>query len=122
MESIRGANYEKIRHLWNANIKSTKESTVLTKRELKQLLNLPQNDCARECIRYAVYKTSNLTPTGARKCMVWRTRATHVDECIQESLPIRKAFEEQVSVRLEAALGVEELKTRGKWLLYQLRL
>lgn len=85
--------------------------TINGKDELKQLLSLARSDSARECIRYAVYKVSNLTPTGARKKYGMENmekRAARVEECMEESLAIRKAFEEQVSMRLEAALGVEE--------------
>ena len=108
MERIGGADYVKIHGLWNANTECAAHtvSNGLSKAQVKQLLNLAQSDRERKTIRYAVYKSSNLTPTGARKVYDFDRmgeQAVCVEACMQQALEIKKAFEEQLSIQLTAA-------------------
>lgn len=81
------------------------------------MLNLAQSDREKECIRYAVFKISNLTPPGAKKMYGFENmgkRSANVEECIQQALDITKSFKELVSVRLIAAVGVESSEDEGE--------
>ena len=67
----------------------------MTKIELKQLLMIATTEKERECIRYAVYKASNLTPTQAKLHFgldSMKSRALKVQECIDEVKKIDKAY------------------------------
>ena len=102
MERIVGADYVKIHQLWNANTEYA-AYTVLSKAQVKQLLNLAQNDQEREVIRYAVFKSS---PTATRKVYGFQNmgeQGAQVERCMQEAADIKKAFEVQMSVQLEVA-------------------
>ena len=86
-------------------------SDGLSKAHVKQLLSLAQSDRKRALIRYAVFKSSNLTPTAAQNIYGFQNmgeRAAHVERCMQEASDIKRAFEEQMSVQLEVALTLDE--------------
>lgn len=67
----------------------------------------------RECIRYAIYKTSGATPTEACRLFGFenmRARASHVDTCIKEMQEIYEAVESLVHIQeqaLQDTLGFE---------------
>ena len=59
----------------------------------------------RECLRYAVYRASGLTPAGARKHFGMENlaqRSSRVEDCIKEVEKIREACEELAQLRLKA--------------------
>ena len=104
-ESTKGADYQKIRQILSANIKSSSLSSTLTKKDVKQLLGLAQSDRERECLRYAIFKSSGLTPSGARRKFGFERmaeRSAEVERCIKETEEIRRSCEELASVRLKA--------------------
>ena len=60
----------------------------------------------RECLRYAVYRASGLTLTGARKHFGMENmaqRSSRVEDCIREVEKISEACEELAQLRLKAA-------------------
>lgn len=93
MEKISGLNYSAIIG-FIANQKPKRE-VGMTKTELKQLLVIATTEKERECIRYAVYKASNLTPTQAKLHFgldSMKSRALKVQECIDEVKEIDEAY------------------------------
>lgn len=93
MEKVNGLNYSAI-ITFIANQKPKRE-VGMTKSELKELLKIATAEKERECIRYAVYKASNLTPTQAKLHLGldnMKSRALRVEECIDEVKQIDEAY------------------------------
>lgn len=71
------------------------------------LLSLAQSDRERECIRYAVFKTSGMSASKAR-CQYgferMRERSTRVEEAVVEVQQIRETVDEIAKVRSKAQL------------------
>ena len=81
----------------------------MTKTELKQLLMVAITEKERECIRYAVYKASNLTPTQAKLHFgldSMKSRALKVQKCIDEVKEIDGAYSDFAHTQ-ELALTVK---------------
>ena len=86
-------------HFLNARCSNatTKTPPNLSKCELKQLLSLAQSDRERECIRFAAYKASGLSATGARKhwgMVNEAQRVKQISECIEETRDIRMCVDD----------------------------
>lgn len=58
MEKIEGLDYGQLANFLSKNIEQLSRKQGITKEELKQLLRITQSERERECIRYAIYKTS----------------------------------------------------------------
>lgn len=74
----------------------------MTKEELKELLSLADSDKERECIRYAVFKSSGVTQTTARRTLgleKMNERCKKVDTCISEAQQIRKIVDDMALLR-----------------------
>ena len=71
MEILPGCDhiYQKIIDFYLESVQWASETATpaMTKDHLRQLLTLAQSDRERECIKYAVYKSSGLTPSAARR-------------------------------------------------------
>lgn len=79
----------------------------MTKDDLKNLLCLAQSDGERECIKYAVFKSSGLTPTAARKFYGFQDvtkRIEKVEQALSEALHIRKAIQDLAEMKDKAIL------------------
>ncbi len=70
MEYIHDVNYINLAQFFESSGAFNKAVNTpnVSKEELKQLLSIAQSDRERECLRYAVYRASGLTPTAARRC------------------------------------------------------
>lgn len=71
---------------------STSKNKGISKEEMKSLFLISQNARERECIRYAVCKSLNLTQSEARRKYGFENmdeRSRHVEECIHEAKEIR---------------------------------
>ena len=68
---------------------------------LKQLLRITQTERERECIRYAIYKTSGATPTEARQLYGFENTRL-VDTCIKEMKEIYEAAESLAHIQEQA--------------------
>ena len=78
----------------NTKLSQSKAQRGFSKDELKQLLSIAQSEREKECIRYAAYKASSITPSQARRKFgleSMRTRAVRVETCIQEAQEIQVA-------------------------------
>ena len=83
----------------------TSNQQAMSKEELKHLLSITQSDRERECVRYAVFKASGVTPSVARRIYGFdnmRERAKEVEACIAEAQKIREAVDELATARAQA--------------------
>ena len=72
------------------------------------LLRLAQSDRERECIKYAVCKTSGISATGARRLYGFENMDEHssrVEQAIAEVQQIYEVIEDIASIRDKAALA-----------------
>lgn len=80
--------------MFNSSISPQK--THISRKEIKSLLSLAVSDRERELLRYTIYKTSGLTPSGARQHFGFQKmneRSQRVEECIEEAYRIREAID-----------------------------
>ena len=80
---------------------------VMERSCVKMLLNLAQSDRERQCIRYAVFKASGITPTQARRIYGFDSisqSASKVDEAIHDAQKIREAIQDISAIQDEALL------------------
>ena len=108
LEKIHGADFTKIGTVINSLALSFKEANpmVMEKSCVKMLLNLAQSDRERQCIRYAVFKASGITPTQARRMYGFDSicqSASKVEEAIHDAQNIREAIQD-ISVIQDQAL------------------
>ena len=94
------------------NVKQLSRKQGITKEELKQLLTITQSERERECIRYAIYKSSGATPTKARRLYGFQNmeaRAAHVETCIkaQEIYEAVESLTQNQDQALLDTLGIE---------------
>ena len=105
MELVKGVNYRRICNVLESSRKKSVHSTsCITKTELRELLRLAQSDRERECLKYAVFKGSGLTPTAARRELGLENmgkRVTHMVDCIQQAAEIERSFEELAQIRAQ---------------------
>ena len=67
MEKYHGTDYAKMGTILNGLANTlTPKGTSLEKSMVKILLSITQSDRERECVRYAIYKASGMTPTAIR--------------------------------------------------------
>lgn len=83
----------KIQQMLSTQLKKSPSLTsTLNKQDVKQLLNLAQSNCEKECLRYAIYKGSGMTSSAARKQLGFERmaeRSAEVERCIKEAEEIR---------------------------------
>ena len=112
MEKFSQVNYQSLqRILEEAWLNSSQQSVAIGKPEVTQLLKFAQSDREQDTIRYALYKASDLTPTGARRELGLQdmsSRSTEIEECIEHCMNIHKEFDQIVSTRLKFALNMYE--------------
>ena len=89
MELVKGADYVKIQQMLTTQLKKSPSLTsTLNKQDVKQLLNLAQSNCEKECLRYAIFKASGMTSSAARKQLGFERmaeRSAEVERCIKRS-------------------------------------
>lgn len=87
---------------------SQSDCSRLGKSMIKQLLGLAQSDRERECLHYAVFKASGMTPTQARQMYRFEhmaQRAKKVENCISEAPKIRETIESLATIEDTAFLA-----------------
>lgn len=102
MESVKGADYEKIREIYSRCLKSMGSPRLMSKDEVKQLLTLNRE---KEMLRYAIFKSSGVTQSMARKHFGFERmneRSAEVEMCIDQIKHIHESCEEMVAIRLKA--------------------
>ena len=81
---------------------------------LKSLLQLCESDRERECLRYAVVKSSGLSTTQARQTFGFQnnmsSRLSYVDSVIKHAQYIRESIEKLCRTKEKALL-----RTHGRW-------
>ena len=87
--------------------KSVSSGPQMTKDHLGQLLALAQSDRERECIKYAVFKTSGLSASAARKFYGFSDmtqRTDRVERAIEEAQCIRENIQSLTAIQDKAIL------------------
>ena len=115
MEKVEGLNYSQLTDFINKIIQLPAKETI-TKDQLNGLLTLAQSDREKECIRYAVFKSSGCTSTKARIRFGFenmRARAAKVERCIDESNEISDAVQELAEIQYQALMDVFGTCTNG---------
>ena len=107
-------NYESIVSLLkNVVHKDSDKRSSLSKHEVKSLLAICQSDRERECIRYAIYRSSGVTATQARKQFGFEhmnQRSKRVEEALKHAQYIRQAIDKLARTKEIAvlrALGID---------------
>ena len=103
MEFFQGVNYSNLHRILELN-RTSKPSLSINKKEVQELLLLSSSDRERETLKYAIFKVSGLTPTGARKKLGFGDmpeRAARIEVAIQEIVDIRKAFDDIIEARVK---------------------
>ncbi len=109
MEKVSGMDYSKLGAIMNSLAVDTSmpKGPSLEKSVVKMLLSIAESDRERECMRYAIYKASGITPSQARRrygfeCM--QARALSVEAAISEIKQIREAIEDLARIEDRALL------------------
>ena len=102
--------YTKLRLIMNAMIQGSRHEgrKGLDKAQVRMLLAMAQSDRERECLRYAVFKSSGMSATQVRRQYGFENmnaRAHNVEECIKQAQDIRVAVEELAEVQDKALLA-----------------
>ena len=110
IEYLPGVNYTQLRSILNQLHSRGKSSSkpVMTRADMKNLLQLAQSNRERGLLRYAVCKASGLSATAARRHFGFEGMKAHtakVNECIEEAQAIREAVEQLAEVQEEATLA-----------------
>ena len=110
MEKFSGTDYSKFGAILNGLV-SVKPAVgdSLRKSVVKMLLSVAQSDHERNCLRYAIYCASGMTPTDIRRKYGFQgmaARASEVDEALSEIQHIREAIHDLASVEDRALLEV----------------
>lgn len=79
----------------------------ITSEQVKELLSVTQNERERECVRFAIYKATGVTPTAARRLFGFENMAQREDrikKCIEEAKEIKEAVESLAASQDKALL------------------
>ena len=110
IEYLPGVDYTQLQSILHQFHSGGKPSSnpVMTRADIKDLLQLAQSNRERGLLRYAVYKASGLSATAARRHFGFEGMKAHtakVNECIEEAQAIREAVEQLAEVQEEATLA-----------------
>ena len=104
MEKFSDTNYGMLREGLSSPLQ---KGATMEKTMVKMLLNIAKTDRERECVRYAIYKASGMTPTQARRLYGFERmeeRALSVEATIEEVQQIRIAIEDLACTEERALL------------------
>lgn len=107
MEKVEGLSYIHLSKFLTSKLTINQAKQGMTKEDLKKLLLIASNDKERECIKYAVYKSSGITPTQARLKYGlgnMAVRASRVESCVAEAEEIIKAYDDIYQIQRKALL------------------
>ena len=118
VEYVEGVDYTNFAQYSESIFKLMNLSTPIgmDRDKIKALLGLATSDRERELIRYAVFKTSGLSQTSARKQFGFEsmdTRAEQVEKCIETVQGIREAIDKLSLVQDKALLAAMGLKAES---------
>ena len=109
MEKFSGTDYRKLGAIMNSLAANTHlpKGVSLEKSVVKMLLSIAKSDRERECLRYAIYKASGITPSQARRTYGFegmQARSLTVEATITELQQIREAIEDLACIEEQALL------------------
>ena len=107
MEKFPHLNYQSLHKvLEEAQLNSLQQSAAISKPITKICTEWPGE---RHYIRYALYKASGLTPTGARRelgLQNMKSKSSEIEDCIQHCMSVHREFDQIVSTRLKLTLNM----------------
>ena len=101
MEKVDGLDYEKLVKFLNSQIQNTLRGGI-SREELKKLMLISESERERQCIRYAVFKSSCTTPSEARRKYGFDRmdeKAAQVEACIKQAEEIHHATDKLARTR-----------------------
>ena len=108
MEKFSGMDYSKIGLLLSGLVldQSAAKGGGLEKSLVKMLLSMAKSDRERTCLKYAMYKSSGLTSTAARRIYGFEHMSVcaQVEETLSKIQRIREAITELASIEEKALL------------------
>lgn len=107
MEKFSGTDYSKLGAILNGLVSVPADGVSLRKSVVKMLLSIAQSDRERNCLRYAIYHASGMTPTEIRRKYGFQNmaiRASAVDEALSDIQQIREAIFDLASVEDQAVM------------------
>ena len=102
MEKVDGLNYVHLSEFLTSKLTAAQAKQGMTKDDLQNLLLIASSDKERECIKYAVYKSSGYTPTRARReygLDNMANRASKVESSISDSIEIMHAYDDLLEIQ-----------------------
>ena len=98
---------QSLQRILEAWLTMSRQSIAISKPEVAQLLKFAQSDRERDTIRYALYKASGLTPTGARRELgLPESMNSKNKECIEQCMKIHKELDQIISTRLKFTVNM----------------
>lgn len=117
MEKYSGVDYAKMGAILNGlTTTQSPVGTSLEKSTVKMLLSIAKSDRERECVRYAVYKASGMTPTSVRRLYGFermQARATSVEAALSDVQQIREAITDLANIEDESVLARFGIEMQG---------
>ena len=111
LEHVLGVNYNNMRILLHKVVSTSNftshTTTMVSKNVVKSLLGLCQSDRERECVRYALFKSSGMSATQARKNLGFErmaSRSEKVEQAIEHATYIRSSVEKLSKIKEKAVL------------------
>ena len=108
MECVKGCDYAKFKLLAGGLIHSPLKQPLPDKDCVRALLQFAQSDRERECLRYAVFKTSGLSLTAFRRKYGFQNmneRSARVENAIGEAQRIHEAYDDITTIQDKALLA-----------------
>ena len=113
MEKVDGLDYEKLVKFLNSQMQHTSRGGI-SREELKKLMLISESERERQCIRYAVFKSSCTTPSEARRKYGFDRmdeKAAQVEACIKQAEEIHREIDELARTQDKAfleSLGIQD--------------
>ena len=109
MEMLSGMDYSKIGLILNGFVldQSATKGGILEKSVVKLLLSITESDRERKCLRYAIFKSSGMTPTAIRRRYGFEhmsVRAEDVEQTLSKIQQIHEAISELASIEDKALI------------------
>ena len=108
MEKIDGFNYDKLVEILRLKaVQMIDKGNGISRDELKQLMAITQTEREKELIRYAVYRSSNVTSWQARRLFGFENvheLSQRIQDCIQQTKEVYEAVNDLAIARCEAVI------------------
>lgn len=87
--------------------KKTQNNPNMDKKSVQMLLKMAQTNHERECLRYAIYKSSGMSETGIRRVYGFENmneRSSRIEKTISQAEDIRETVDEIATMQDRALL------------------